>query len=210
MSAGQDASPRIDPGSGTSSSSTNKAMSLALIGYRGSGKSSVAREIGSITGQPFVDTDEEVTRRAGRAIAEIFAGEGEAAFRRLEAEVISEVVATRFGVISVGGGAVLDQQNVERLRSVAMIVYLTATPEELWRRIEADLASRQARPALTGHSGLEEIRRVLAERSRLYERAADFIVDTMSKTPRQVAQEILRLHKTNEPKRPRAPRDRRA
>ncbi|UCF34494.1 MAG: shikimate kinase [Phycisphaerales bacterium] len=210
MSAGRDASPQLDPGSGRPENSGNEAMLLALIGCRGSGKSSVAREIGSITGRAFVDTDEEVMRRADRSIAEIFADEGEAAFRRLEAEVISEVVAKRFGVISVGGGAVLDQQNVERLRSVAMIVYLTATPEELWRRIEVDQATRQARPALTGHSGLEEIRHVLAERSRLYECAADSIVDTMNKSPRQVAEEILELHKTSQPKRPRAPGEPRA
>jgi shikimate kinase len=203
MSADQDTSPQLDPASLTPENSTNEAMSLALIGYRGSGKSSVAREIGSITGQSFIDTDEEVMRRTDRSIAEIFASEGEAAFRRLEAEAISEVVAKRFAVISVGGGAVLDQQNLDRLRSVARIVYLTATPEELWRRIQADQATRQARPALTGHSGLEEIRRVLAERSQLYERAADFIVDTMNKSPRQVAEEILRLHKTSQPKCPR-------
>jgi shikimate kinase len=202
VSAGQDASPQDGFASEMPNSTGSKATSLALIGYRGSGKSSVAREIGSITGRPCVDTDEEVTRRAGRSIAEIFAGEGEAAFRKLEAEVIVETVAKRFGVISVGGGAVLDQQNVERLHSVAMIVYLTATPEELWRRIKTDPATGQARPALTEHSGLEEIRRVLSQRGRLYERAADFIVDTMNKTPRQVAEEILRLQKTTEPGRP--------
>jgi shikimate kinase len=164
---------------------------IALIGYRGCGKTTVAREIAAITGAAFVDTDEEITRCAGRSIAEIFATDGEAAFRRMEAEVIARTVDSPPKAISVGGGAILDQINIARLRRVATVVYLTAEPEELWRRVSADFTTDTSRPALTPLAGPEEVRKVLTQRAPLYERAADFMVDTMSKTPRQVAHEIL-------------------
>ena len=164
---------------------------IALIGYRGCGKTTVAREIAVIAGGVSVDTDEEVTRRAGRSIAEIFATGGEAAFRRMEAEVIARIADSPPMVISVGGGAVLDEINIARLRRVASIVYLTAGPEELWRRVNSDPATETSRPAFTPLAGPEEIGRVLSQRAPLYERAADLVIDTTGKTPRQVAREIL-------------------
>ena len=166
---------------------------VALIGYRGSGKSVVGHELARLLGGDLKDTDEGVVDRAGRSIAEIFEAEGEAGFRRREAEAIAQVVKAKPMVISVGGGAVLDEGNVARLKAVARIVWLTAPPEVLWARIDTDHTTAASRPSLTGLGGLEEVQRVLAERRARYRQAADLAIDTNGKTPDQVAREIAEV-----------------
>ncbi|MDO8629388.1 MAG: type I 3-dehydroquinate dehydratase, partial [Phycisphaerales bacterium] len=99
---------------------------VALVGFRGSGKTTVGRTLAEFLGGDCIDTDDLIVKAAGRTIADIFADEGEAGFRQREAEVIRWVVATPPAVLSVGGGAVLDERNVQALRSVAAIVWLTA------------------------------------------------------------------------------------
>jgi len=163
--------------------------SIALIGYRGCGKTAVGRLLADLLGLPHVDTDAEIVARAGRSIADIFAVEGEARFRDYEAAVITSLAAHP-SVISVGGGAVLDPQNINRLRSLGTVIWLTAPPEELWARISADLTSSCSRPPLTTLEGVEEVRKVLAARSALYAAAADMVVDTAGKTADAVAREI--------------------
>ncbi len=164
--------------------------SIALIGLRGSGKSTVGRALAELTGRSHIDTDELIVRRTGRSIAEIFAEEGESGFRRHEREVIAQVVANPPGIISVGGGAILDRQNVELLRGVAWIVWLTAPPEVLAARVCLDPRTAASRPPLTDHPGEDEIRRLLAERSACYERAADAIVDTADGSARDAVMRI--------------------
>ncbi len=164
---------------------------VALIGLRGSGKTTVGRELAALLGGALVDTDELIAERAGRSIAETFQTEGEAGFRKREAAAISEVVQSSPSVISVGGGAVLDQQNVDALRTVASLIWLTAPPEVLYQRISSDRATPTSRPALTDKSGIEEVRRLLAERTPFYSRAADFQVDTAGREPKEIAEEIV-------------------
>lgn len=164
--------------------------SIALIGYRGCGKSSVGRELAGVLGGTFVDTDEVVGANAGKGIAAIFAEDGEEGFRRREREAIAGVSASPPSVIAVGGGAVIDDRNVEVLKSVATIVWLRAPPEVLWQRISADPSTADCRPPLTDQAGFEEVRRLLAVRRPYYERAADFTVETSEKEPRDVALEI--------------------
>ena len=164
--------------------------SVALIGLRGCGKSTVARELARLLAVEHVDTDALIAQQAGASIAAIFAAEGEAGFRRREREVVAQVARRSPAVISVGGGAVLDDRNIETLQAVATLVWLTAPAEVLWQRISADEESREARPPLTERSGLAEVEHLLAERTPVYERAADLTIDTTGRTPREVAEAL--------------------
>lgn len=164
---------------------------LILIGYRGSGKSAVGRLVAERSGRPFVDTDELIEHSAGRTIREIFESNGEAEFRRLERETIERVAALAGYVISVGGGAVLDAENRRALRAAGLCVWLTATPEELFRRIQGDSTSADRRPALTNASGWDELRQLLAEREPFYRELADCPIDTVGRTVDEAAAMIV-------------------
>lgn len=172
-------------------------LTIALIGMRGSGKSTVGRELadrlGRTSSKPcsFVDTDELIRQRTGRTIAQVFRDSGEAEFRRLEREVIAEMVASPPDVISVGGGAIMDGANVKALQEVATVVWLVASPDVLWVRLQNDATTTTSRPPLTDKKGLEELRLVLEERTCDYEQAAEFCVDTADKNPAEVAEEVL-------------------
>lgn len=166
-------------------------VSIALIGLRGSGKSTVGAILARLMDIQFVDTDEIIISQAGRSIAAIFAEEGEAGFRRRECDAVSEVAANPPGVISVGGGAIVNESNVQRLQGVATIVWLTAPVDVLWARISADQRTDDTRPGLTDRSGADELRRLLTQREPLYARAADLIVDTTGLEPPSVARRIM-------------------
>lgn len=171
--------------------SPTEPKTIALIGARGSGKTAVGKALASLLGGDHVDTDDLVVARAGKSIAAIFADHGEAAFRVLEVAAIVRAVSLAPSVISVGGGAVVDQTNTARLRAIATVVWLTAPPEDLNRRIQADARNVDARPPLTERCGIDETRELLAERTPSYEYAANMTVDTTDKMPETVAAEIV-------------------
>src|SRR4051812_21865270 len=139
-------------------------MNIALIGYRGSGKSSIGKALAQKLSMSFVDTDVVLVKRAGLTIREIFDLEGEAAFRARESQIIREIAAGDYQVIALGGGAVLKSENVAAIKQggTARIVWLQATPEVLFQRIAADTATNANRPNLTSSGGLEEVRKLLA------------------------------------------------
>ena len=170
--------------------SKHRKQSIALICFRGSGKTTVGRELAARYGGTYVDTDETITERTGTSIAAIFAEEGEGGFRRREHEAITRVVSAAPTVISVGGGAVLDDRNVAALKTVATVVWLRAPAEVLWERINADPSSVDRRPALTGQPGFGEVARMLAERQPHYERAAEIIIDASRRAPEEIVAEI--------------------
>ena len=170
--------------------SDSEKPSIALIGLRGSGKSTVGRELASLLGGHCVATDRLVVETAGKSIARIFEEEGEAGFRRRERDAIMQVVTTPPAVISVGGGAVLLEQNVRVLRQVATIVWLTAPIDVLWERICTDTAAADSRPRLTEHTGRAELEALESERLPIYQNAADLTVDTTQRSIQEVAQVI--------------------
>ncbi len=175
--------------------------SVALIGYRGCGKSAVGRELAALLGIRFVDTDELIVHQAGQSIAAIFEKEGEDGFRRRERETVKQLAQDpRPGVISVGGGAVLDQNNVRTLGIAASLVWLNAPAEVLWQRIDADPDTTDMRPPLTDKTGIDEVRFLLAQRLPYYRRAADLVIDAAGGNPRTIADEIAKLlgHRTGE------------
>ena len=170
---------------------SNRRTNIALIGYRGSGKSSVARLLALKLGWPWVDADVEIELRAGKSIAAIFADDGETAFRDLEGDVVWELASRDQTVIALGGGAVLRPQNRESLRRRCWIAWLSATPETLCERIAGDAATQTKRPNLTSQGGIAEIIELLDERTPIYRQCAHFQADTEGKTPEDVAGEIL-------------------
>ncbi|NNM84617.1 MAG: shikimate kinase [Phycisphaerales bacterium] len=162
-------------------------MNIVLIGYRGSGKSVVGKLLAARLGMAFCDTDEIIVAKAGKTIREIFAVGGEPAFRLLERDAVAQAARLDNTVIAAGGGVVLDPANISALKHSAKIVWLSATAEVLYQRISADAASQHTRPNLTTAGGLEEVKRLLARRTPLYQAAADITVDADNQTPEQLA-----------------------
>ncbi len=168
-----------------------RARNVSLIGYRGSGKTTVGRVLAERLNWSFVDTDAMIESEAHMTIADIFAAEGETGFRAREHDAIARVAVDARQVIAAGGGAVIDQRNVEFLKSAGPIVWLTACAEVLWARIEADRRSTRTRPDLTPLGGLEEVQAMLAKRQDAYRAAADLTVDTGSPNAAEVSVKIL-------------------
>jgi len=165
--------------------------SILLIGYRGTGKSTVARELAVRLGFDWIDADDEIERRAGKSIADIFAEAGEPAFRALEADVVAELCRWRRSVVALGGGAVMSEANRTAVRLAGTVIWLTATVETLVQRLADDAATSKRRPHLTASGGLSEIETVLAMREPIYRACATFEVDTEDKTPAAIVDEIM-------------------
>ncbi len=165
-------------------------MNIILMGYRCTGKTSAGRSLAELLGVPFCDTDEMVERRTDRTIPRIVAEEGWSAFREEETAVIREVAGLDRSVIALGGGAVLDTRNVERLKINGVFVWLFADAATIAARMERDAASGSVRPSLTGEPSVGEMQAVMAEREPLYRRLADLVVDTTKIDAERVAEAI--------------------
>jgi shikimate kinase len=148
---------------------------IALIGFMGAGKSAVGRALAAKLNMAFIDLDSLIEQKAGRSITEIFARDGETAFRRMEAEITTQVAGREKSVIACGGGIVLEQNNIDLMRKSCLIIYLTADPAILLRRV---LKSRERRPLLEVADPAAAIDGLLKYRGPLYENAADVIIDT--------------------------------
>lgn len=166
-------------------------MNVVLIGYRGTGKTTVAEMLAAETGMPRISLDEEIVRRAGQRIPEIVERHGWEHFRDLESEVVREVSAKEGWIVDAGGGVILRDENVRHLRRSGFLIWLTAPPAVLIERIQGDTE----RPALKeGKTFLEEVEEVLAERLPRYEAAAHHRIDVSMSTPEQVAREVRRVY----------------
>lgn len=165
-------------------------MNVFLIGYRGSGKTTVAQHLAARLGWPWVDADEALETRAGKSIKQVFAEGGEQAFRDLESAIVAELAGRDQQVVSLGGGAVLRPENRTALEGQGFIVWLQALPESLAARIAADASTAERRPNLTAQGGIDEIRELLDQRAPLYAQLADLTIDTDRLSPEAVAERI--------------------
>ncbi|MEM1209482.1 MAG: shikimate kinase [Planctomycetota bacterium] len=171
-------------------------MSVVLMGYRGSGKSSVGRALADRLGLRFVDLDDAVCARFGGAtVAEIWADPGEQAFRAVECEVVASWLTEPGVVLALGGGTPMQAAAADAIRqSSALKVYLQASAEELDSRTRADPASVDHRPALTAAGGgLDEVRAVLAEREPTYRALADREIDTSGQSVETLVDRIAAM-----------------
>lgn len=165
-------------------------MVVTLVGYRGSGKTSIARPLAERLGLDWIDVDAEVERRSGRTIADIFSEDGESSFRRLERETLVDLLGRGRLVVAAGGGAVLDADSRREMGAAGPVVWLRCSVERLAERIAADASTGERRPSLSGAGVLDEIGPLLREREPLYLEASTLIVETDDCTPSEIAERV--------------------
>lgn len=158
---------------------------IALIGFMGTGKSTVGQLVASLLHFRFVDTDAMIESMAGRKIADIFASEGEARFRQYEREVVSKLETLEHSVIATGGGMIVNPENLASLRQHALIVCLWATAETILKRV----GHQNHRPLLRVVDPLDKIRSLLQERAPFY-RQADVLLSSDFRKPKEVASHV--------------------
>jgi len=159
---------------------------IVLIGFMGSGKSTVGKLLADKLNFQLVDTDELIEKKTGKQIKKIFEDEGEEAFRLLESEVVSEVADAENQVIACGGGVILNPKNVQALKKNGLLVYLKAFASILFER------SRETndRPLLNVINPKEKVHELLKARESLYEKIADIVIDTSSINVNEVVEKI--------------------
>jgi len=159
---------------------------IALIGFMGTGKSSVGQMVAAQLHFTFLDTDHVIESRAGKTISEIFAQQGEPAFRKLERNIVGELVGRKKTVISTGGGLPANPENLASLKTHSLVVCLWASPEKIWERVR----SQTHRPLLHEPDPLAKIHSLLAEREPFY-READVLLNTEMRSLKDVAQQVI-------------------
>ncbi len=168
-------------------------MNIVFIGYRCTGKTTIGKQVAADMGLPFYDTDALIEEQSGRTIREIVAEEGWESFRKEESAVVRKLSAENGCVIALGGGAVLDEANVQCLKADGFFVWLTAGTTAIVRRMKDDTRSESQRPALSEAGLYDEVNAVLAERRPRYESAADIRIDTDERLIQEIAEEVCLL-----------------
>lgn len=160
---------------------------IALIGFMGTGKTQVGRNLARKLDKEFIELDAMISQRAGKSINTIFEEDDEIAFRELEIAITKEAAGDKYRIIACGGGIVLNKINIDRLKQNSRIVYLKAAPQVILRRVDGN----QERPLLKTPDRLRQIRELLAYRKPFYERAADFTINTSRLDVDAVSEQII-------------------
>ncbi|MDD5085834.1 MAG: shikimate kinase [Candidatus Omnitrophica bacterium] len=161
---------------------------IYLVGMMGSGKTSTAKVLAERLSLAYIELDSLIEKRAGKTINRIFEEDGEEIFRNLESELLGEVAGERDQVISTGGGVVIRGENRARMRSSGKVIYLKGSVRVLWSRLRVV----KDRPLLKVEKPEKRLGEILKSRKAFYEEA-DFVVDTDSKKPEEIAEEIIGL-----------------
>jgi len=171
-------------------------QNICLVGMMGAGKTTVGRQLAKRLGWRFADADHEIEARTGVRIPTIFEIEGEAGFRRREAETIEALTRESGLVLATGGGAVLDPSNRRRLKESGLVVYLRVLPLLLYERTRHD----RNRPLLQVADPLARLEELFAQRDPLYREVADVVIDTSSGGVGSLVRRVeLELRKRCEP-----------
>lgn len=177
-------------------------MHIYLIGYRGSGKTTVGKLLAARLGKPSIDCDDLIEQAAGQTIREIFAAEGEMGFRDREQAAIQQLAEQanmQPAVIALGGGAVLREANRAAICQSGRRIWLTAPPETLASRMRGDQSTAARRPALSALSDFDEIVNLLAQREPLYAAVAEKTLNTQGLTAEAICDDIADWLKKIEP-----------
>ena len=161
-----------------------------LVGNMGSGKTTVGRLVAQRLQLPFYDLDRQIEQATGQTIANLFAQQGEQAFRELECKMLTQTIFVPRSVIATGGGVVLNERNRRLMRHRGWVIYLRASPETLWQRLQ----HTTDRPLLRTESPYETLRAIAQQREPLYQEA-DWVIDTDALCPEEVADAIVRAFK---------------
>jgi len=164
---------------------------ISLIGYRGTGKSTVGMRLAKRLKWDWIDADNELERRAGRSIRDIFATDGEPVFRQMERDVIHDLVRHSNLILSTGGGCVLNEETRRDLAKAGPVVWLQASIETITSRILTDSTTKSRRPNLTKTGGIAEIRELLAAREPLYQQTASIAINTDGGSLEEVVTKIV-------------------
>jgi len=165
---------------------------ITLVGYRGSGKSTVAVRLAEILGCSWADADLVLERQLGKTIAAIIADRGESFFRDREADLLRRLLAEEPGVLATGGGVVLRPDNRQLLASRGRpVVWLSAPADVLRGRLAADPVTTLRRPSLGGGDVLAEVAPAVAAREPLYREVADAVIDVATESPDRIAERIV-------------------
>ena len=168
-------------------------MNIVLIGFRGTGKSTVGRLLAKRLERDFIDSDKYIEDSTGKTIKSIFEEDGEEGFRTIEVDTIAELSKADNKVISAGGGAVLREGNVRNLKDNGFLVLLEATPEIIHNRIAQDKNTTQQRPSLTDKKPLDEIKHLIEQREHAYKNAADYTINTSYVSCEDIVNEIITI-----------------
>jgi shikimate kinase len=170
-------------------------MNIVLIGYRGSGKTTVGRRLADRLKMRFVDTDDLIEERQGNPVSDIVKSHGWGHFRKLERNTIEEISKEDHLIIAPGGGAVLDTDNVKALRENGFIIWLKADKQSLLKRMNQDPGTNTRRPTLTGKGTSEELKEVMSLREPIYKRVSEIQIDTSTLGVEAVVENILTVLK---------------
>ena len=162
-------------------------QNIFLIGFMGAGKSTIAKVLQRELGMELVEMDERIVKEQGMSINDIFAQKGEDGFRDIESQLVIDIGKNKKSIVSCGGGVVVRPQNVENMKRSGKIVFLTATPETILKRVK----NGKDRPLLNGHMNVEYISELMEKRRQMYEDAADVKVSTDGKTVGEICTEII-------------------
>lgn len=162
---------------------------IFLIGFMGTGKSSISSILAKRLSMPVIEMDYELASEEGMSIAEIFKSRGETYFRDKESELLCSIMKLQPSIVSCGGGTALRSENVNLMRKGGTVLLLTASPEQILERI----SSSEDRPVLSGNMNLEYIRSLMDKRMPCYEVAAELSVSTDNRSPEEICDEILLL-----------------
>lgn len=173
-----------------------KKKNIVLIGFMGSGKSTMGIRLSYRMRRSVIDTDKLIERKQGKTIREIFAEEGEEYFRQLETEMLREQIdKLQYHIISVGGGTPVREENQKLLQELGTVFYLKASPESIYERVKSDTN----RPLLQCENPMERIRNLMAQREDCYEKCADYVVDTDKMSVDEIL-EFIEVHKSGRKK----------